>query len=71
MLVFVREKLEVIREADEIGNHATGCKLDIRESCISDWRKRKEKLLMSNKNRKVFLSGMQKCPQIELLSSYI
>jgi hypothetical protein len=31
------EKLKLICEADEVGNHATGRKYDIPGSCIRDW----------------------------------
>lgn len=66
------EKLKVIREAEEIGNRAAGRKYSISESCVRDWRKKKEILKSSNKNRRAFRSGIRKFPQVEeQLSSYI
>ena len=35
-----KEKLRIIEEAENIGNHAEGRKYDVRESCIPDWRKK-------------------------------
>ena len=35
-----KEKLEIIEEAENIGNRATGRKYDVSESCIHDWRKK-------------------------------
>ena len=32
--------LRIIEEAENIGNRAAGRKYDVRESCISDWRKK-------------------------------
>ena len=35
-----KEKLRIIEEAENIGNHAAGRKYDVRESYIRDWRKK-------------------------------
>ena len=35
-----KEKLRIIEEAGNIGNHAAGRKYDVRESYICDWRKK-------------------------------
>jgi hypothetical protein len=41
----VSEKLRTVREADEIGNRAASQKYDVLESCIREWREKKEMLL--------------------------
>ena len=35
-----KEKLRIIEEAENIGNHAAERKYDVRESYIRDWRKK-------------------------------
>ena len=35
-----KEKLRIIVEAENVGNHAAGRKCDVSESCIRDWRKK-------------------------------
>ena len=35
-----KEKLRIIEEAENVGNHAAERKYDVRESCIRDWRKK-------------------------------
>ena len=35
-----KEKLRIIEEAENIGNHAAGRKYDVRESYIRHWRKK-------------------------------
>ena len=35
-----KEKLRIIDEAENIGNHAVGRNYDVRESYIRDWRKK-------------------------------
>ena len=35
------ENLRIIDKAENIGNHAAGRKYDVSESCIRDWRKKK------------------------------
>ncbi|KAG2466017.1 QRFPR protein, partial [Polypterus senegalus] len=48
------EKLKVILEAEKIGNQAAGRKYGVPESCVRDWRRKKEKLSSCNKNRRAF-----------------
>lgn len=68
----VREKLKIIREAEEIGNRAAGRKFDVPESCIRDWRKKKDTLLSSNSEKRAFRGKSAKYPGIEeQLSAYI
>jgi transposase-like protein len=50
----VSEKLRIVRVAEEIGNRAAGQKYDVPESCIRDWRKKKEMLLKSSGTRTAF-----------------
>ena len=40
-LFTAKEKLRIIEEAENIGNHAVGRKYDVSESCIHDWCKNK------------------------------
>jgi transposase-like protein len=48
----VCEKLRIVQEAEEIGNRAAGRKYDVPESCIRDWREKKEMLLRSSGTRR-------------------
>uniref|UniRef100_A0A8C4TJD8 Uncharacterized protein n=1 Tax=Erpetoichthys calabaricus TaxID=27687 RepID=A0A8C4TJD8_ERPCA len=50
------EKLKVILEAEKIGNRAAGRNYGVLESCVQDWRWKKEKLSSCIKNRRAFLS---------------
>ena len=40
-LFTAKEKLRIIEEAENIGNHAAERKYDVSESCTCDWRKNK------------------------------
>ena len=56
-----KEKLRIIEEAENIGNHAAGRKYDVRESYIRDWRKKyKLRLTEKNSNRRTFC-GQKVC----------
>ena len=60
-----KEKLRIIEEAENIGNHAAGRKYDVRESCIRDWRKKiKTRLTEKNSNCHAFCG--QKARHLEL-----
>jgi hypothetical protein len=48
------EKLRIIQEAEKIGNRTAGQTYDIPESCIRDWREKKETLLKSSGTRRDF-----------------
>jgi hypothetical protein len=61
----VREKLRIVREAEEIGNCAAGRKYDVPESCIRDWRGKKEMLLKSSGTRRDFCGQKARYPKIE------
>jgi hypothetical protein len=50
----VSEKPRIVREAEEIGNRAAGRKYNVPESCIRDWREKKEMLLKSSGTRRAF-----------------
>jgi hypothetical protein len=50
----VSETLRIVKEAEEIGNRAAGQKYDIPESCIRDWREKKEILLKSSGTQSAF-----------------
>jgi transposase-like protein len=50
----VSEKLRIVREAEEIGNCAAGQKYDVPESCIRDWREKKEMLLKGSGTQRAF-----------------
>ena len=39
-LFAAKEKLRIIKEAENIGNRAAGRKYDVSESYICDWRKK-------------------------------
>ena len=39
-LFMAKEKLRIIEEAENIGNHAAGRKYDVSKRCIHDWRKK-------------------------------
>ncbi|XP_075229655.1 uncharacterized protein LOC142329169 isoform X13 [Lycorma delicatula] len=68
----VGEKLKIIRSAEEIGNRAAGRQYDISESCVRDWRKKREKLMHSSKSRRAFRGGIPKFPVVEeQLFSYL
>jgi hypothetical protein len=47
------EKLNMIEEG-KIGNCAAGQKYDLPESYVRDWRRKKDKLLTSSKDRQAF-----------------
>jgi transposase-like protein len=38
----VSEKLRIVQEAEEIGNRTAGRKYDIPETCIRDWRGKRD-----------------------------
>jgi transposase-like protein len=38
----VSEKLRIVREAEEIGNRTAGRKYDVPESCIREWREKRD-----------------------------
>ena len=59
------EKLKIIKDAEEHGNRASARKFDVSESCIRDWRKKKELLLNSNGNRRAFRGQKAKFPIVE------
>lgn len=66
------EKLKVIKDAEENGNRASARKFDVSESCIRDWRKKKELLLNSSANRRAFRGQKAKFPVVEAkLTDYI
>uniref|UniRef100_A0A8C4STC8 HTH CENPB-type domain-containing protein n=1 Tax=Erpetoichthys calabaricus TaxID=27687 RepID=A0A8C4STC8_ERPCA len=66
------EKLKVILEAEKIGNRAAGRKYGVPESCVRDWRQKKEKLSSCNINRPAFRGKSAKFPQVEVaLADYI
>ena len=68
----VNEKLKVINEAEIIGNRAAGRKYDIDESCIRDWRKKKDLFLNSSGDRRAFRGQSAQFPEIErILYNYI
>jgi transposase-like protein len=60
----VSGKLRIVREAEEIGNHAAGRKYDVRESCIRDWRQKKEMLLKSSGTLRAFHGQKVRYPKI-------
>ena len=35
-----KEKVRIIEEGENMGNHAAGRKYDVSESCIRDWHKK-------------------------------
>jgi transposase-like protein len=66
------EKLRIVRGAEEIGNHAAGRKYDVPESCIRDWREKKEMLLKSSGSRRAFRGQKARYPKTEeKLSEYV
>lgn len=66
------EKLKVVREAEMIGNRAAGRKYDIDESCIRDWRKKKNVLLTCSGDRRAFRGLSVQFPEIEkILYKYV
>jgi transposase-like protein len=61
----VSEKLRIVQEAEEIGNRAAGRKYDVSESCIRDWREKKEMLLKSSETQRAFRGQKARYPKIE------
>jgi hypothetical protein len=59
------KKLRIVREAEEIGNRAAGRKYDVPESCIRDWRGKKEMLLKSSGTRRAFRGQKARYSKIE------
>lgn len=49
-----KEKLRIVAAAEQIGNRAAARKNDVDESCIRDWRKKKDSLEAANKDRRAF-----------------
>jgi hypothetical protein len=50
----------IIQEVEEIGNHAADIKYDVSESCIRDWRKKKQSMLQSSGSQKAFMARKQR-----------
>uniref|UniRef100_A0A8C4RRH5 HTH CENPB-type domain-containing protein n=1 Tax=Erpetoichthys calabaricus TaxID=27687 RepID=A0A8C4RRH5_ERPCA len=66
------EKLKVILEAEKIENWAAGRKYSVPESCVQDWRQKKEKLSSCNINRRAFRGKHAQFLQVEVaLADYI
>lgn len=66
------EKLKIINEAEVIGNRAAGRIYDVPESCIRDWRKKKEKLTEAPLKKRAFRGKAAKYPQLEVkLTAFI
>jgi transposase-like protein len=61
----VSEKLRILQEAEEIGNHAAGRKYDVPKSCIRDWREKKEMLLKGSGTWRAFRGQKVRYPRIE------
>ena len=67
-----KEKLRIIEEVENIGNHAAGRKYDVRESYIRDWHKNKTRLTKKNSNRRTFCSRKARHQELEKrLSDYM
>ena len=57
-----KEKLRIIEEVENIGNHAAGRKYDVSDSCIHDWHK-KQNATWKNSNRWAFHGQKARHPE--------